>query len=727
MLSFMVGKRGMTWRNVARCGLALTSSALTLACGGESHVLPAASAQPVLPAVVQATLSLGEPLGELPRIGVNLGGRTAWGAEQLMRNVLRNPGLEAGQDGALIVVGQVDATGIEDDTPWTARAPGFWAGARFEVLSGSAAGQQGRVLDNQRTGPGGPDRLALQPLPAGLRRGDVLALQGGLDATAAPLWWTQGAVLASTDTRPGSPGQRSIRLLGSPSQPASLLHHLDSIGARAGKLLPVRGPWRLTLWARASGAGARLQLRFARSGQAPWVNRSVVLGPAWQAIDLAFDARNDDDGPVGPLMLSLVADQGAVWVDDISLGPQGDTPGGFRAELVQTLQALRPGYLRDWQGQLADTPANRQADPLARRPTRYRPGEHEWHFAYSLPEFLALAAAVGARPWVVLPATSTPQEALAFGQALRRGWLRHRFDEIVVEHGNEHWNAVFRPAGVADTATLATVADRAFVALREGAGAEPVLHRVLGAQYVNPAAAERLARLSVHSEGVAVAPYFHYRQDATDSTEAALDRALSEHVEPLRQAVAGVTALAKAEALNQAKPLAVAKAVDVYEVNFHTTSGTASAAQRNAVLEHPAAGAALMRRLLQAATLGVRRQAVYAITGFDTYTDQRELVGLFGITRDLAQASQWRPTGEAMRALNAVAGGPAHAAQCRGTGCAAITAVAFGGGARWAIVNAASTALTVSWPCQPSAAPRACVQGRAQAELAPRSWITTGP
>lgn len=493
-----------------------------------------------------------------------------------------------------------------------------------------------------------------------------------------------------------------------------MLHHLDSIGARAGKLLPVRGPWRLTLWARASGAGARLQLRFARSAQAPWVNRAVVLGPAWQAIDLAFDARNgDDNGPAGPLMLSLSADQGEVLVDDISLGPQDDTPGGFRAELVQTLQALRPGYLRDWQGQLADTPANRQAEPWARRPTRYRPGEHEWHFAYSLPEFLALAAAVGARPWVVLPATSTPQEALAFGQALRRGWLRHRFDEIVVEHGNEHWNAVFRPAGIADTATLATVADRAFAALREGAGTEPPLHRVLGAQYVNPAAAERLARLSVHSEGVAVAPYFHYRQDAADSTNAALDRALGVDAQPLHRAGAGVAAQGKS--------------LDVYEVNFHTTGGTATAAQRNAVLEHPAAGAALMRRLLQAATLGVRRQAVYSIAGFDTHTDQRELVGLFGITRDLAQAEQWRPTGDAVQALNAVVGGPAHAALCSGTGCAAVTAMAFGGGTRWAIVNAGSVPVTVSWPCPTSAAPSACVQGRAQAELAPRSWITRAP
>jgi hypothetical protein len=686
----------------------LTLWVLCVGLAPQAWALPNAPA----PSLAQASLSLGTPLGELPRIGVNLGGRSVWGAEQLMRNVLRNPGLEAVLDGTLIVVGKVDAHGVEDDTTWTARAPGFWVGARFEVLSGPAAGQQGRVMDNQRSGPNRPDRLTLQPQPVALQRGDVIALQGGNDNTPAPLWWTQGHVLASADTRPGSPGQRAIRLLGSARQPASLLHHLDSIGARAGKLLPVQGPWRLTLWARAGSTGATLRLRFARQGKAAWVDQQVPLGTTWQAIDLPFDAR--DDGPAGPLMLSLTADQGEVLVDDLFLGAQGDTPGGFRHELVQTLKALRPGYLRDWQGQLGDTAANREAHPFARRPTRYRLGQQEAQFAYSLPEFLALAAAVGARPWVVLPATSTPEQARAFGQALRRGWQRHGFDEIVVEHGNEHWNVVFRPAGIADTATLAAVADRAFLALREGAGIGPPLHRVLGAQHVNPVAAQRLARHSAHSEGIAVAPYFHYRQDASDSTEAALDRALNEDAQPLRLSVAGVADVASR-----------AKSVDVYEVNFHTTAGTATPAQRNAVLGHPAAGAALMRRLLQAASLGVHRQAVYTIAGFDTFTEQRELVELFGITRDLAQVGQWRPTGDAVRALNAIAGGAAHAAECRGTACASITAMAFGGGARWAIVNAASIPVVVSWPCHPSAASGACSQGRAQAELAPRSWFTT--
>lgn len=691
------------------------AAALSLACTAAALAAP-----------LQASLALGRPLGELPRLGVNLGGRTAWGAEQLMANVLRNPGLESTLDGTLFIAGAVSAAGVEDDTPWTARPPGFWAGARYEVLSGAAAGKQGLVLDNQRTSPGRADRLALDGVPPGLAAGDVLALQGAGDMNPAPLWWTQGRVVSTAQPRPGSPGRRALRLTALPGQPAALLHHLDSIGERAGKLLPVQGRWRLSLWVRGSGPSAQLKISFLRHGRPAWLDRTLSPSSDWQELTLEFEAR--DDGPPKPLQLSIAATQGEVLVDDLWLGaaaPAG--AGGFRPEVVQTLRALQPGYLRDWQGQLGETAANRVAEPFARQPTRYRPGDAELQFSYSLPEFLALAAEVGARPWVVLPSTSTPQEARDFGQALRRGWEKHRFGEIVVEHGNEHWNSVFRPAGIADARRLAEVADRAFAALREGAGAAVPLHRVVGTQYVNAWAGGQMAQLSRQSEGIAVAPYFLYKLDAVENADAALERALHEDAMPLRQALDSAAARGKS--------------VDVYEVNFHTTGGNAGAAQRDAVLESPASGAALMRRLLQSAQQGVRRQAVYALAGYDTFVNAsgsgpRELVKLFGITRDLAGPQHWRPTGEALKALNAVVGGAAHAADCRGDGCGELTALAFGAGARWAVVSSAAVPLRVGLPCQgalqvqPGAAPAfkaACSEGLASLDVPPRSWMTTQP
>ncbi|MBK6469257.1 MAG: hypothetical protein IPF94_00625 [Betaproteobacteria bacterium] len=674
-------------------------------------------------AAPEVQLSVGAPLGDLPRIGVNLGSRTVWGGEQLMANVLRNPGLEGTWDGALVVVARIDGAVVEDDSRWTARPAGFWAGATFEVLSGPAAGQRGRVLDNRRASAQTPDRLTLAPLPAALRPGDVLSVQGLQDHTPAPLWWTQGQVQAAAEPRPGSPGQRAVRLAASSGSPAALFHHLDSIGERAGKLLPVQGRWRLALWLRSETAGAHVRLSFGRQGRPPWLDRTLAPGAGWQAVEIVFDAR--DDGPPGPLMLAIRAEDGSISVDDVELGVAAEPQaGGFRAEVVDTLRALRPGYLRDWQGQLADTPANRLAAPLARRPVRYRPGVNEVQFTYSLPEFLALAAEVGARPWVVLPSTSTPEQAREFGRALAQGWQRHRFAEIVVEHGNEHWNSIFRPAGIADAKVLAQVADAAFAALREGTGAAVPLHRVIGTQFVDGAAAGRTAALSRQSEGVAVAPYFHFRQDRGEAADAALDRALHEEVRPLQRAIAGTTAQGRS--------------LDVYEVNFHTTAGNASAAERDAVLTTPAAGAALMRRLLQAANAGVRRQAVYTLAGYDTFVtgESRQLVQLFGITRDLATAAHWRSTGEALAALNQVVGGTANAASCSGSACTEITAIAIAGGERWAVVSSAAQALHVSWPCKTAQQLRSstgsrvvtvCEAGRIALLLPPRSWVTSGP
>jgi len=674
-------------------------------------------------AAPDAQLSLGAPLGEVPRIGVNLGGRSVWGAEQLMANVLRNPGLEATLDGALIVVAAVDGAQVTDDSRWTARPPDFWVGAAYEVLSGAAAGQRGRVTGNQRANAQATDTLTLQPAVPALRAGDVVAVQGLQDSTAAPLWWTQGGVQAAVDPRPGSPGVRALRLTATPGQPAALFHHLDSIGMRAGKLLPVHGRWRLALWLRGASAGARVRLSFGRQGRPLWLNQTVTPGAAWQAVAFDFDTR--DDGPAGPLMLAISTEAGSVLVDDVALGAAAPPrAGGFRPEVVDTLRALRPGYLREWQGQLADTPANRDATAEARHPIRYRPGADEVLFAYSLTEFLALAADVGARPWVVLPATTTPEQARAFGQMLAQGWRRHGFDEIVVEHGNEHWNGVFRPAGIAQARVLAAVADRAFAALREGAGPEMPLHRVIGTQYVDGAAAGRLAALSRHSEGVAVAPYFHYRQAAGETARAALDRALHEDAAPLLRA--------------QADLAAAGRALDVYEVNFHNTGGSASGAERDAVLTAPEAGTALMRRLLQATAAGVQRQAVYTLAGYDTFVDGpgRQLTALFGITRDLTRAANWRPTGAAVAALNRVIGGPAYRTTCAGPACADLTALAWSGGERWAVASAATVPLVVSWPCQaaehvePSAVATAmlpCLQGRMAVTVAPRGWAVVGP
>jgi len=632
--------------------------------------------------------ALGDPvLRDIPRIGLNLGARTSWGAEQLTANVLKNPGLEAPLDRTLVVVHAVDGRWLRDDTTWLARSDGFWDGGRFDVRTGAAAGATGRILASRRGSPPGGGAFELDPMPAGLRAGDAVAVAAAEDRAAIGSWWIdQGKVVADRDTRPGSPGRQSARLAPVGGVAARLSHHLDTIGARAGKLLPVQGAWRLSFWARGARGGERLDLRFLRHGRVPFVARSITVTADWQRFEFPFDAR--DDGPVGPLQLSFEVRAGDVLIDDVYLGETQPGPGGFRRDAVAVLRTLRPGYLRDWQGQLGDSIANRLAEPYARRPSRYRPGDAELFSLYGLPEFFELCEAVGAQPWIVAPTLLGDDEWRAFGAALMNAARRHGFREIIVEFGNENWNPLFRPAGFLAPEAHAQAADRAFGLLRDAAGTSVGIVPLVNAQFANPPGWARIARGSALAQKVAVAPYFLHTLNAASKSEA-VAAAFAESDAVLR------------EGIRQAG--AQGKGVAVYEVNFHTTAGSAPTALRDFTVTGAHSAAALARRLLQSALAGVREQAVYSLAGFDSqYGSQRSLVRLWGVARDLAPGTL-RPTGLALALMNDAIDGDLRAARCTGPHCDRVTAAFFGDatGPRLVVASASPGALTVrtALPC----------------------------
>jgi len=611
--------------------------------------------------VVRLSPSRAPVLVDAPRFGLNLGGASTWGAEQLPANVLKNPGFEAPIERSLVVVKAIAGATVTDDTAWTARADGLWDGAEFEVLSGAAAGKRGVVVSYRRASAGGPGVFSLAPFPAGLHAADALAVTTTGRIAGVPMWWSSaGEPRTIEDARPGSGGRQAAYLKAANGQPSRLAHHLDML-ARAGKLLPVQGPWQLEFWARTNSPGTHLAVAFRRHGSRPFLVRDFVLGAHWQRFAVPFSAT--DDGPYGPLELSFEVRAGDALVDDAYLGEVAGVGGGFRAATVAALRQLHPGYLRDWQGQLADTFDNRMANPSARRPTRHRPGDAELIYHYSLPEFLALCAAVDARPWLVAPPLMRGEDWRRMGEAIAAAARRYGFDEVLVEFGNENWNELFRPAGFMSADTHAAVADRAFDQLQLGAGSYRGIVPVVNAQFVNPASWRKLASLSREAKRIAVAPYFLYRLDQT-STEQAVAAAFGDSLAPLREGFAA--------------PAALGKAVAVYEVNFHTTHGDASSELRDLVVTGAHSGAALAQQLLGALLAGVREQSVYALAGFDAYTADRRLVRLWGVTRDLAPG-RLRPTGLALQMLNGAVDGDAHAAQCGGddAACSAVTAVWF--------------------------------------------------
>ena len=368
---------------------------------------------------------------------------------------------------------------------------------------------------------------------------------------------------------------------------------------------------------------------------------------------------------------------GELLIDDVELRNCDQPASAFRREVVETLAALHPAYLRDWQGQLGDTLENRLAAAGARRASRYRPGGKDaTYFGYSLPEFLDLCRAVHANPWIVAPTTFSDTEWAGLGRYLLSRAPTDRFSEILVEFGNENWNGIFSAAGITDPARHAAAASRGFRCLLDAGGTLPI-KPVMNAQYANPDSAIALGKRLGSPGVIAVAPYFLRELRATQMPSNALSSLFAKD---------GGTLQRISSAMGPQHELSV------YEVNLHTTEGDASGSSRTAVVAGAASGTALAIHLLDGLALGIRRQCVYVLSGFD-YKLPNSLgnIPLWGITRDLGSAPRLRPTGLALSLLNQAVTGDLHRYQ---TQVSDLTVAPFVSKSGWsvAIASAASEA-----------------------------------
>ncbi|MGY6586762.1 MAG: hypothetical protein ACXIUB_00590 [Wenzhouxiangella sp.] len=641
--------RSAGWLAIAGTLASLTAALIT------DRPADAQAAADIPPLLI--TFSAEPSLHQVPGIGLNLGTWTSWGAEQLSRNVLKNPGFEGVIDRALVRVVDVAPGRFSDDQAWLARPDGFWAGAQWRVVTGAAAGQYGQVLDSRQRGPSGLPDFRLRQTVTGLEEGDIVALTRINDQALPERWWLPEPDADSFATnlelrRPGSPGRRSLGLNPVGDQAVRLYYHLDTIGQRAGRLLPVDGPWQFRLWVHGEPDGtASIRLRFHRHGQPAFFDETRKVLPGWQLVELHF--LGHDDHLATPLELLIEVRGGRVHLDDIWLAPAAPdlassrlAEQAFNPALISLLRQLNPGYLRDWQGQLGDSLNNRLAQPFARRTSRYRPGRSD--FFYGLPEFLDLCDLIGARPWLVLPTTLNGDEAVEAGRWLADQLARYSFDEIVIEFGNENWNSLFRPAGIQEAKRHGEAADQLFRALRAGANDHPGLIRAINAQHANPAYALSVARASRQAQLVGLAPYFMSRANQADRDR--LPAALFDDDQGrLDQILAALPA---------------GQTAAVYEINLHTTRGDLPPDERAALVESQSAGIALAWHLLGNLERGITRQNVYRAVGFDTYLEDRSaLTPLFGVAGNLGPPANLRASGHVLAMINQTLGGDFHALQ----------------------------------------------------------------
>ncbi len=578
--------------------------------------------------------------------GVDLGIWSFWGAEQLMSNIVKNPGFEGLIDGAIVLPVHAGNGNFDDSPAWLARPNAFWEGARYSIRSGTNAGAVGRISHSAAKNFFGLPSFNTEadgPMPD---PGEAVALSREREDALPTQWWYSRDLGNSfsperAQRRPGSPGSRSLRISSGAGSPAELASYFDSIGDRAGKLLPLAGQWTLTFWAKLDRGHASLRAVVGREGSKPVLSESVPLSAEWKQFQLHFDGTYDE-GPAGTVGLRFQVTgtpSGDVLLDDVDLQRDSDAGFPFRAEVVATLRTLHPSYLRDWEGQLGDTLANRTASAFARKSWRYRPGdETQTDFGYGLNDFLELAQKVGAAPWIVIPTVFTDDECAGLGSWLATPGRLLGGREVLVEFGNENWNDIFRPAGVADPAIHGPAANRCLAAVREhSAGLN--LKTVVNAKFAN---AEQVVAYGIRSQAadiVAVAPYFGFSMEAGLSLSKRNELLFGPHNEAMKRMASDVRGIHKELA--------------VYEVNLHTLSGTASEAERAPVVAGLASGAALARTLLDALSHGIRRQCVYSLTGFDGGLEAvNGHARLWGIVRDLRAPDRFRPTGLALKMLN---------------------------------------------------------------------------
>ncbi len=528
---------------------------------------------------------------------MNLSYWTIWGAEQFSSNVIPNPGFEPTNDRAIVIVNSANSKGFEDNESWLGRADGFWEDGTFQVLSGQSAGVSGTIAGSLQSDSNElPSFTTNAPAPT-LAVGDAISISQTQISGPPANWWigsSSTCQIDTSDSRPGSPGHSVAEMVLQSGKPSQLDSYLDDGYQINGQnFLPVEGSWQLSFWARATTVnGANLSVTFRRvNGSVPFVSQSVTLTNAWQQFVLNFNAV--DGGSPGPLDLQFLANGStgtAVHLDDVQLGSVNDlTQGAWRPEVINTLNQLRPGYLRDWQGQLGDTMSNRLASAFGRSPTRYNPDladDQQWFF-YSLPDFLSLCQQIGAKPWIVLPTTLYSSEFTALGQYLIRAQQTYNFGEIVVEFGDENWNSVFRAAGIQNPVVMAQAANRGFTLLRAAAGSSVPLHLVVNGQFVNPWVGQQAIINAPEADAVDVAPYYFYSLNATDSPATAFANMFTMSDEP--PDISGL----------QAVTASLKKSVDIYEVNASTFNGNAPESQRDPYVAGMASGTALADRLIR--------------------------------------------------------------------------------------------------------------------------------
>lgn len=645
-------------------------------------------------------------------IGVNLGAHRQYGANQILKNFIVNPGFEPFEFSQIfLALAGATAERVQQDnweTVWTnptvGYPVGFWNGAAFELLTGNAVGRSGVVSnfahENNR------NTYYLDPPGAIPATGSAVSVHIQRPGYAPGLVRFGGP--DTSTTRPGSPGVQSLRLeLPDVSWRPSFSYYFDTLRREdpsAGKIVIADGTWQFEIWARAQNPGDRLEIYFWRENeQLFWSSTPLPLTQDWQRFSFTFTVPEGSDAPVRPagfkpdfgdfvlpydpeleaptnlapileLALRVGGNTGPVWVDDMVLQRAGQTnPTVFSDRLVAALQELNPGILRNWGAQLGSSLDNQLASPFARRMTdhdpRY-PAPRNYH--YSLHEFLELCQLIGAEPWYVIPPTFTAEEMANLAAYLaapvgshpyadRRAALGRAepwttaFPIIHLEFGNEAWGSndgtdAFIGATLRGGERVGELANNRFAALRGSPYYTAAdFNLIIGGQVNAPYRQFEIELRSTQHNAIALAPYSDLNLTAYATDEQRYYPSFAR----VRQDVA---AGPLRQSLNYLRPTTRAA---IYEFNLHTTFGAEPPLDvRNDFVTGLNTGLSVPLYLLTyLSELGIRDLVSYQTLQYSTAVRPTpgaplQYVRLWGMLRDTEATQRRRPSWLGVQLVN---------------------------------------------------------------------------
>lgn len=612
------------------------------------------------------------------RLGINVGSRNRWGAAQILRNLIDNPGFEAGEMGMVALADIGSTAGTFRQAYWDPASGGhpvgFWDGAEFEIVYGAAAGRQGSIDQFRHEDGAYVFKLSDDGnVPAA---GDVMFVRKKIAGRSG-----NNALADPSQSRPGSPGTQSLRLQSDGTDQWTF--YMDSYwrdGDRSiGKMLPVRGGWRVAVWARGATGGEQARIQFFREGEANFLDETVTLTDEWQLYEWEFSVADGTDpvGEYGPddyrpiLGFRLQAADGSVWFDDVELArADQQNPTVFTDLFVQRLKELKPGILRDWSNQLGSTLDNQLAEPWGRRTNGYKPGSGAGSYAYSLHEFLELAKEVGAEPWYVVPPTFSPDDLKNLAEylsapaqeeypyAMRRAELGQSepwtsvFRTVHLEFGNELWGGAdpgdpFQGASLRGGVRLGAIASDRFGILKTSPFYdEQQFNMIIGGQAGYVGRQQEIEANASEHDMVALAPYFGIL-DTWNSDQEIFAPLLAG---PAYQAGSGGAVRKSFQYLQDGGN---DTRMGIYEINFHTTGGNAPIDVRNDFVTGAAGALVLpLAMLTYQRDFGAVNQAAFSSLGYSYRMGNGDYVRVWGMLRDLYSTGLKRPTWLGLELVN---------------------------------------------------------------------------